>query len=122
MRKVTRLLLLVCAGIVIVMGIALWVDNHTYWKRPSGVPFSAVRQVGMGWNYWIDCIPSTKAEPNICTIYQPRTGEVLKRETFVLREKDRGALKDELNIESWDGTSIHLKNGEQLYPSAAESH
>src|SRR5256885_2927801 len=31
MRKVTRLLLLVCAGIVIVMGIALWVrsEEHT---------------------------------------------------------------------------------------------
>src|SRR5437660_12501324 len=122
MRKVTRLLLLVCAGIVIVMGIALWVDNHTYWKRPSGVPFSAVRQVGMGWNYWIDCIPATKAEPNMCTIYQPRTGELLKRETFVLREKGRGTLNEESNIESWDGTSIQRKNREKLYPAAAKGH
>lgn len=120
MMKVSRIASILCAGILL-MGVALWVDNYIYWRRPSSVPVSAVKQVGIGWNYWIDCRPATNAEPNVCTIYQPRTGEVLRRQDYVLQDKARGASKDELNIEAWDGTSIRLKNGERLYPTATES-
>jgi hypothetical protein len=116
MKAVTRLVLSVIAGIGTVLGMALWVDNRIYWKRPSSVPLSAVRQVGVGWNYWIDCTPTTDTQPNVCTIYQPRSGEILKRGPFILREKGRGALKAELQLDSWDGTSIRLKNGERLDP------
>ncbi len=120
MKKGSRIALILCAGILLLAGAALWLDNYIYWKRPSSVPVSAVKQVGVGWNYWIDCKPATNADPNLCTIYQPRTGEVLRRQAFVLRDQGRGASKAELNVESWNGTYIQLRNGARLYPSGEE--
>lgn len=112
-----RKAMIAIAVLAVAFVIFLIFDQLPFIRRPSGVPASATRMDAKGWRIWIDCIPGSDGKPNICTMYQARTGEILHRGRYVLNGSGKGATREELRIAYYDGTAIRLKNGTKLIPA-----
>src|SRR5580658_2751354 len=112
----TRKLSIGIALLALAFTLFLVVDEYPYYRRPPGVPSTATRMDEKGWRMWVDCTPSISGEPNSCTMYVARTGEIEEHGQFVIRGTSRGANRGELHILYFDGTSVRLKNGMRLDP------
>jgi len=89
-------------------------------SRPKGVPASAVWAGGVDGGAFFECAPSRQGEPNTCTVYNDRTGEVYMKGKFVLAGQSRGAKADELKYDSADGNRIYLEHDLVLSPLPQE--
>ena len=116
-RGIGRWLVRLVVAIVAVLSLVLLVDQYRFNRRPAGVPPSAIRISDKGSNWWLDCTPSVGAQPNICTVYAAKTGEVLRSSSFLLEGEKRGATREELQIAGYDGNVFLLKTGRKLVPA-----
>ena len=84
--------------------------------RPSTVPPSAIWAGGVDGGAWFECEVAASGQSNRCTIYNDYTGAVWMQGQFALRVEKRGATKEELAYEAFDGIRIHLRGGKVLDP------
>ena len=101
-------------GIALVIVMIVFVvaaDSYLFKRRPKNVPVEAVFGNDKGNHIWIACESGGAGQPNHCTFYAPRNGEVIKTDSFVLEGTLAGLPKDQLSIVSFDYETITTTRG-----------
>ncbi len=83
--------------------------------RPIGVPATSVWVGGTDGGAFVDCTASQRGEPNACTVYNDKSGDVWASGSFAL-ENGHGVFAGQLAYSAADAGGILLQNNFVLKP------